>query len=195
MKINIPNLLTIFRILLTPLFIICLFSNYPYAQLWALIIFIIASVTDAFDGYYARKYNQVTRHGKFLDPLADKILVSSAFISFAILKLVPFWMVSLIIFRDLFVTGLRMALESKGLTMITSKIAKAKTTTQISVIIFILLFLVVQIFSYDWIRVVIQFIIEQRIIYYITLLATILTLWTGITYLYKNRLIIKNYVF
>ena len=194
MKINIPNLLTIFRILLTPLFIICLFSNYPYAQLWALIIFIIASVTDAFDGYYARKYNQVTRHGKFLDPLADKILVSSAFISFAILKLVPFWMVSLIIFRDLFVTGLRMALESKGLTMITSKIAKAKTTTQISVIIFILLFLVVQIFSYDWIRVVIQFIIEQRIIYYITLLATILTLWTGISYLYKNRLIIKNYV-
>ncbi len=194
MKINIPNLLTIFRILLTPLFILCLFSNYPYAQLWALIIFIVASVTDAFDGYYARKYNQVTRHGKFLDPLADKILVSSAFISFAILKLVPFWMVSLIIFRDLFVTGLRMALESKGLTMITSKIAKAKTTTQISVIIFILLFLVVQIFSYDWIRVVIQFIIEQRIIYYITLLATILTLWTGISYLYKNRLIIKNYV-
>ena len=194
MKINIPNLLTIFRILLTPLFIICLFSNYPYAQLWALIIFIIASVTDAFDGYYARKYNQVTRQGKFLDPLADKILVSSAFISFAILKLVPFWMVSLIIFRDLFVTGLRMALESKGLTMITSKIAKAKTTTQISVIIFILLFLVVQIFSYDWIRDVIQFIIQQRIIYYVTLFATILTLWTGISYLYKNRLIIKNYV-
>ncbi|MEE8479092.1 MAG: CDP-diacylglycerol--glycerol-3-phosphate 3-phosphatidyltransferase [Candidatus Neomarinimicrobiota bacterium] len=194
MKINIPNLLTIFRILLTPLFIICLFSNYPYAQLWALIIFIVASVTDAFDGYYARKYNQVTRQGKFLDPLADKILVSSAFISFAILKLVPFWMVSLIIFRDLFVTGLRMTLESQGLTMITSKIAKAKTTTQISVIIFILLFLVVQIFSYDWIRDVIQFIIQQRIIYYVTLFATILTLWTGISYLYKNRLIIKNYV-
>lgn len=194
MKLNIPNILTIFRILLTPLFIICLFSNYPYAQLWALIIFIVASVTDAIDGYYARKYNQVTRHGQFLDPLADKILVSSAFISFAILKLVPFWMVTLIIFRDLFVTGLRMAMESQGLTMITSKIAKAKTTTQISVIIFILLFLGVQIFSYGWLRVVIQFIVEQRIIYYLTLLATILTVWTGISYLYKNRLIIKNYI-
>jgi CDP-diacylglycerol--glycerol-3-phosphate 3-phosphatidyltransferase len=194
MKLNIPNILTIFRILLTPLFIICLFSNYPYAQLWALIIFIVASVTDAIDGYFARKYNQVTRHGQFLDPLADKILISSAFISFAILKLVPFWMVSLIIFRDLFVTGLRMAMESKGLTMITSKIAKAKTTTQISVIIFILLFLGVQIFSYHWLRVVIQFIVEQRIIYYLTLLATILTVWTGITYLYRNRLIIKNYI-
>ncbi|NHZ85872.1 MAG: CDP-diacylglycerol--glycerol-3-phosphate 3-phosphatidyltransferase, partial [Planctomycetia bacterium] len=75
MKINVPNILTIFRILLTPLFIICLFYDYPYARLWALIIFIIASITDAFDGYYARKYNQVTRQGKFLDPLADKILV------------------------------------------------------------------------------------------------------------------------
>ncbi len=194
MKLNIPNILTIFRILLTPLFIICLFSNYPYAQLWALIIFIVASVTDAIDGYYARKYNQVTRHGQFLDPLADKILVSSAYISFAILKLVPYWMVTLIIFRDLFVTGLRMVMESQGLTMLTSKIAKAKTTTQISVIIFILLFLGVQIFSYHWLRVVIQYIVEQRIIYYLTLLATILTVWTGISYLYKNRLIIKNYI-
>ncbi|MEE8341508.1 MAG: CDP-diacylglycerol--glycerol-3-phosphate 3-phosphatidyltransferase [Candidatus Neomarinimicrobiota bacterium] len=194
MKLNIPNVLTIFRILLTPLFILCLFSNYPFAQIWALIIFIVASITDAIDGYYARKYNQVTRHGQFLDPLADKILVSSAFISFAILKLVPYWMVSLIIFRDLFVTGLRMTMESQGLTMITSKIAKAKTTTQISVIIFILLFLGVQIFTYEWLRVVIEFIVENRIIYYLTLLATVLTLWTGISYLYKNREIIKNYV-
>lgn len=195
MKINIPNVLTIFRILLTPLFIICLFSNYPYARLWALIIFIVASVTDTFDGYYARKYNQVTRHGQFLDPLADKILVSSAFISFALMELVPFWMVALIVFRDLFVTGLRWAMESKGLTMITSKIAKAKTTIQISVIIFILLFLGVQIFSFSWLKEAINFIIENRIIYYFTFIATILTLWTGISYLYKNRLMIKNYVF
>ena len=194
MKINIPNILTIFRILLTPLFILCLFYNYPYARLWALIIFVVASITDAFDGYYARKYNQVTRHGQFLDPLADKILVSSAFISFALLELVPFWMVALIIFRDFFVTGLRMAMESKGLTMITSKIAKAKTTIQISVIIFILLFLGVQIFSYSWLKEAINFIVENRIIYYFTLIATIFTVWTGISYLYKNRLIIKNYV-
>jgi CDP-diacylglycerol--glycerol-3-phosphate 3-phosphatidyltransferase len=194
MKLNVPNVLTIFRILLTPLFILCLFSNYPYAKLWALIIFIVASVTDAFDGHFARKYNQVTRHGKFLDPLADKILVSSAFISFAILDLIPYWMVALIVFRDLFVTGLRMAMESQGLTMITSKVAKAKTTTQISVIIFILLFLGVQIFSYDWLRVIIDFINENRIIYYFTLIATFFTVWTGISYLYKNRLTIKSFV-
>ena len=194
MKINIPNVLTIFRILLTPIFILCLFYNYPYARLWALIIFIVASITDAFDGHYARKYNQVTRQGQFLDPLADKILVSSAFISFAILELIPYWMVGLIVFRDLFVTGLRMTMESQGLTMITSKIAKAKTTTQISVIIFILLFLGVQIFSYDWLKIIIDFIVENKIIYYFTLIATFFTVWTGITYLYKNRFTIKKFV-
>ena len=90
-------------------------------------IFFIASITDAYDGYYARKYNQITPEGKFLDPLADKILVSSAFISFALLDIIEFWMVGLIIFRDLFVTGLRMAMEQKGLSMVTSTIAKAKT--------------------------------------------------------------------
>jgi len=77
----------------------------------------------------------------FLDPLADKILVSSAFISFAVIGLVEYWMVALIIFRDLFVTGLRMVMEHKGFRLITSKIAKAKTATQISIIIFILTYL------------------------------------------------------
>lgn len=194
MKINVPNVLTIFRILLTPLFIICLFYTNIYSQLWALVIFIVASITDAFDGHYARKYGQVTRHGKFLDPLADKILVSSAFISFAIMDLIPYWMVILIIFRDLFVTGLRMAMESQGLTMITSRIAKAKTTTQISVIIFILVFLGFQIFSFDWLKAAFEFIVKYRIIYYFTLVATIFTVFTGITYLYKNRSIVKKFI-
>lgn len=194
MKINVPNVLTIFRILLTPLFIICLFYPYQYARLWALLIFIIASVTDAFDGHYARKYDQVTRHGKFLDPLADKILVSSAFISFAILGLVPYWMVTLIIFRDLFVTGLRMVMESQGFTMITSRIAKVKTGTQITVIIFILAFLGFQIFSFDWLMTLYSYILEYRLVYFLTLIATIFTVYTGLSYLYKNRRIIKSFI-
>ncbi len=194
MKINIPNILTIFRILLTPLFIVCLFYPNIYSNLWALFIFILASITDAFDGHYARKYDQVTRHGKFLDPLADKILVSSAFISFAIMDIVPYWMVILIIFRDLFVTGLRMVMESQGLTMITSKIAKAKTTTQISVIIFILAFLGFKIFDINWLGIVYDFIIDYRVIYYFTLVATVFTILTGITYLYNNKNIIKKFI-
>lgn len=194
MKVNVPNVLTIFRILLTPLFIICLFYPNQYARLWALVIFIVASVTDAFDGHYARKYNQVTRHGKFLDPLADKILVSSAFISFAVMGLVPFWMVTLIIFRDLFVTGLRMVMESQGFTMITSRIAKVKTGAQITVIIFILAFLGFQIFSFDWLTAIYSFIIEYRIVYVLTLLATVFTVYTGLSYLYRNRKVIKSFI-
>lgn len=194
MKINVPNVLTIFRILLTPLFIICLFYPNQYARLWALLIFIIASVTDAFDGHYARKYDQVTKHGKFLDPLADKILVSSAFISFAILGLVPYWMVVLIIFRDLFVTGLRMVMESQGFTMITSNIAKVKTAAQITVIIFILAFLGFQIFNFDWLKTVYSFIVEYRIVYILTLIATIFTVYTGISYIFRNRKIIKSFI-
>ena len=107
----------------------------------ALVIFLVASITDAYDGYYARKYNEITTEGKFLDPLADKILVSSAFISFALLGIIDFWMDGIIIFRDLFVTGLRMAMEQKGRTMVTSIIAKLKTSAQMIIITFILVIL------------------------------------------------------
>ena len=93
---SIPNILTLLRIFLTPIFIICLFSDFFGAQLWALIIFIVASITDAYDGYFARKNDMVTDTGRFLDPLADKILLSSAFVSFSIMGLIDIWMLSLI---------------------------------------------------------------------------------------------------
>ena len=128
---TLPNILTFGRILLTPVFIICLFDDFPAAHIWALVIFVIASITDAYDGYYARKNNMVTDTGRFLDPLADKILVSSAFISFAIMELIDFWMVGIIIFRDVFVTGLRVVMSRHGKTMMTSKIAKSKTGVQL----------------------------------------------------------------
>ena len=78
---NVPNILTVFRILLTPLFIYLLFNDFLFSNFFALVVFVLASITDAYDGYYARKYNVETEIGNFLDPLADKILVSSAFIS------------------------------------------------------------------------------------------------------------------
>ena len=146
---SIPNILTLLRIFLTPIFIICLFSEIFGAQLWALVIFIVASITDAYDGYFARKNDMVTDTGRFLDPLADKILLSSAFISFSIMGLIDIWMVALIIFRDLFVTGLRVLMSRKGLIMITSKIAKSKTGVQVGIIIFTLLFLSLK--GFNWI--------------------------------------------
>ena len=85
---NIPNILSLVRIILTPLFIILLFADFKMAKVFALLVFAIAAITDAYDGHLARKYNQITPEGKFLDPLADKILVLSAFISFALINII-----------------------------------------------------------------------------------------------------------
>ena len=187
-------MLTVFRILLTPIFIISLFSEYQFAHPIALAIFLIACITDTYDGYYARKYNQVTPEGKFLDPLADKILVSSAFISFAFIGIIEFWMVGLILFRDLFVTGLRMAVEHKGLSMVTSMIAKAKTTIQYIIIIFILTVMGLKGFSFGWIPAMIEAVDQFSLIYYFTFFISLFTVLTGLTYLYDNRDTIQQFI-
>ena len=187
-------MLTVFRILLTPIFIISLFSEYQFAHPIALAIFLIACITDTYDGYYARKYNQVTPEGKFLDPLADKILVSSAFISFAFIGIIEFWMVGLILFRDLFVTGLRMAVEHKGLSMVTSMIAKAKTTIQYIIIMFILTVMGLKGFSFGWIPAMIEVVDQFSLIYYFTFFISLFTVLTGLTYLYDNRDTIQQFI-
>jgi len=188
----IPNILTVIRIFLTPIFIICLFSDFFGAQLWALVIFIVASITDAYDGYLARKNNMVTDTGRFLDPLADKILVSSAFISFSIMGLIDIWMVALIIFRDLFVMGLRLLMSRRGFIMITSKISKSKTAVQIGIIIFTLLFLTLKGFNWVVLEDYLIFINEYQLVYYLTMIAVIFTVYTGYTYIQENRKAIQE---
>ena len=188
----IPNILTVMRIFLTPIFIICLFSDFFGAQLWALVIFIVASITDAYDGYLARKNNMVTNTGRFLDPLADKILVSSAFISFSIMGLIDIWMVALIIFRDLFVMGLRFLMSRRGFIMITSKIAKSKTGVQVGIIIFTLLFLTLKGFNWVLLEDYLIFINEYKIVYYLTMIAVIFTVYTGYAYIQDNRKAIQE---
>ena len=190
--ITLPNILTFGRILLTPIFIVCLFDDFAGSHIWALVIFIVASITDAYDGYYARKNNMVTDTGRFLDPLADKILVSSAFISFAIMNLIDFWMVGLIIFRDMFVTGLRVVMSRYGFTMMTSKIAKSKTGVQIGIIIFTLLFLSLKGINWVLSNEIHGFINEYELVYYLTLIAALFTLFTGWTYIQENRKAIKE---
>ena len=188
----IPNILTVMRIFLTPIFIICLFSDFFGAQLWALVIFIVASITDAYDGYLARKNNMVTDTGRFLDPLADKILVSSAFISFSIMGIIDIWMVALIIFRDLFVMGLRFLMSRRGFIMITSKIAKSKTGVQVGIIIFTLLFLTLKGFNWVLLEDYLIFINEYEIVYYLTMIAVIFTVYTGYVYIQENRKAIQE---
>lgn len=194
MNFNIANTLTLMRIALTPVFIIFLFYDHPYAKLWALMVFLVASITDAFDGYFARKHDQVTEQGRFLDPLADKILVLSALISFAVLEVIPYWMVSLIVFRDMFITGLRVVMKNNGFQMVTSNIAKAKTTVQIVIIVTILLYLGSARLPFDWSADYIMIIREFELIYYLTLVVTLFTVYTGIVYIYDNRNAIRQYL-
>lgn len=129
---NLPNILSIIRILLAPVFLI-LFLQETF--LWAatsLFIFIFAALTDFFDGYFARRYKATSPFGTFLDPLADKILTFTGFFCLLFIDPVqfPFWMILIILFRDIFVTLLRMWASRKGHAMETRKSAKFKTFVQ-----------------------------------------------------------------
>lgn len=191
---NIPNILSLVRIILTPLFIILLFADFKMAKVFALLVFAIAAITDAYDGHLARKYNQITPEGKFLDPLADKILVLSAFISFALINIIDFWMVGLIIFRDLFVTGLRFIMSSRGFEFVTSKLSKYKTAFQLTIIILTLIFISIEGLDINIFIPTIVIIKEYKIIYILTAFTAIFTAYTGILYVYANRFIIQKFL-
>lgn len=139
-KENIPNLLTVIRILMIPLFLLFTsFSHSVAVHLIAAIIFAIASLTDYLDGYLARKWHVVTNFGKFADPLADKMLVMSAFIMLVGLQMVPAWVTAVIICRELAVTGLRLLLvETGGEVLAAAMPGKIKTVTQMLAVILLL---------------------------------------------------------
>lgn len=139
-KENIPNLLTIIRIIMIPLFLII--TSMSASRGWhiaAAVIFAIASLTDYLDGYLARKWHVVTNFGKFADPLADKMLVMSAFIMLVGLKMAPSWVAAVIICRELAVTGLRLLLVETGGTVLAAAMpGKIKTATQMFAVILLL---------------------------------------------------------
>ena len=177
-----PNALTALRIALTPICIYCLYSS---DFILALILFLIASITDFFDGYFARKYNTISKIGIFLDPLADKILVIGLFLSFFYLGIIIDWIIlSMIIFRDIFVTILRILIQSKGMTMLTSKIAKLKTAIQFIIIVIL------------FIQEILPITFNRDIVYYISLIMGIFTFYTGLHYFLGNlsqlKLAFKN---
>ena len=140
---NLPNKLTILRIILTPVFLICLLVNFPHHMLVAALIFIGASITDAIDGNYARKHNLVTNFGKFLDPLADKMLTTTAFLGFIALGIgrgvviITF----IVLFREFLISSLRLTAVSSGGTVIAANIwGKLKTIMQMVAIITAMVF-------------------------------------------------------
>lgn len=177
MSMNLPNKLTIFRVILIPVFIIALMSGIipePVNRYVGVVIFCVASFTDYLDGHIARKYNLVTNFGKFMDPLADKLLVSSALICMIELGFLPAWIVIIIISREFIITGFRLIAAEGGLVIAASWWGKIKTVTQMLMIILVLLG--------------VGGIIGNILI----ILATVFTVISGVDYIVRNIGVLKN---
>ena len=191
---TLPNQLTILRIILTPVFLYFFLSDNPLFIQISLAIYIVAALTDWYDGWLARKFNYITEWGKFWDPLADKILTSVVFIGFVIVGLLPLWMVILIIFRDLSVTLLRVYADSRGYTFRTTYYAKWKTMLQMIFLYYLLILYVAKnsIDIYNQYQSVIDILLKKDLIYFVMLVITVITVHSGITYLLLNKSLIKE---
>lgn len=193
---NLANKLTMLRIFLVPLFLIFIaVKNIPYGTFIATFIFIIASLTDQLDGYIARSRNQVTNFGKFMDPLADKLLVTAALISLVELQVIPAWATVVIIAREFAVSGLRTIAASEGKVIAASMWGKVKTVTQIAAIIALLIQVNIGSSKYLISLVESSTIIKEVLNYgpkVLLLLAVIMTLISGYDYFKKNINIINS---
>ncbi|MDG5470357.1 CDP-diacylglycerol--glycerol-3-phosphate 3-phosphatidyltransferase [Jeotgalibacillus sp. ET6] len=183
---NIPNKITISRILLIPLFMIIMLVDFNWGTLQLLgaeipvhhfiggMIFIFAASTDWVDGYYARKYNMVTNLGKFLDPLADKLLVSAALVILVELQLAPSWIVIIIISREFAITGLRLVLAGSGEVHAAAMLGKIKMWMQIIAVSSLLLHNIV----FELVNIPFDIISLY--------IAAVFTVWSGVDYFVKN---------
>jgi CDP-diacylglycerol--glycerol-3-phosphate 3-phosphatidyltransferase len=191
---NWPNRLTLVRIFLAPLFVFLFLIDNVYARLSALIIFALAALTDLVDGWLARKYSITTGFGKFMDPLADKILISSALVAFIALGYAKLWMVLPIIARDFFITGLRSLAAYKGVLIVTTGFAKVKTALQMiavgAILVFINLKTFLPLWDINWgIFTDPAVITAFDVMLFVTMVVTV---WTGIDYLIKNFYLLKG---
>ncbi len=184
---NTPNKITLFRVLLIPLYIVLFYANY---NLTAMIVFIIASITDMFDGYIARKYKLVTNFGIIMDPLADKLLVASSFVCLVGAGFVPPWMFIVVLAREFMVSGLRTVAASEGIVIAAGLSGKIKTILQMIAIPMVMvengtktLFLP-QVFGVD--SVIYEFLgitVGQIFLW----LSVIMTIVSGLEYIIRNR--------
>ena len=136
---NTANKLTILRVVMIPAFLLVLYLDVPHANYWALAIFAAASITDTLDGYIARHYNQITDFGKFMDPLADKCLVTAAMLWFVEVGQMPAWALLIVIVREFAVSGLRMVAADKGRVIAAGWSGKVKTAATMVCVILMLL--------------------------------------------------------
>lgn len=176
---NLPNKITMFRVIMIPFFLVfILVPQIPYGNYLAAAVFVVACLSDFLDGYLARKYHLVTNFGKFMDPLADKLLVCSALICFVELSYVPAWIVIVIIAREFIISGFRLIASDNGVVIAASYWGKFKTTAQmIACILFILQL------PFGWARV------ASQIFLYAALALTIISLCE---YIWKNRKVLSE---
>ena len=177
---NLPNKLTILRVILIPFFVFFLLSPYfpAYGNYIAVAIFIVASLTDMLDGKIARKYNLVTNFGKFMDPLADKLLVCSAMICLIDLDRLAAWIVIVIIAREFIISGFRLVASDNGVVIAASYWGKFKTTFQMLMVIVLILDIQMPFFQ-----------ILGTVLTYVALILTVVSL---IDYIVKNKDVLKD---
>lgn len=177
---NLPNSLTILRVIMIPLFVVAMLVDFENSDFVAGGIFIAACITDFFDGYFARKYNQITTFGKFMDPLADKLLVCAALICFLAADdpEIPSWVVIVIISREFIISGYRLVAAEKGVTISASWWGKVKTFVQMLMSLLLIFHFEAPVFR----------IIDQVFIY----LALVLTVISLADYIYRNRAVMRD---
>ena len=183
---NWANRLTVSRLGLTILFVIALNSQWSFARTAALILFVIAGITDYVDGEVARRYGFITDFGKLMDPLVDKIMIAAAFISLVPLKAIPAWAATIVVARDFLITGLRLMAATKGVVLPAERLGKHKTSWQIVTVVFFLLLLAVQELQYAsadgwWLRAWED---GGRILVWLTV---VLTVYSGLAYTWATR--------
>jgi CDP-diacylglycerol--glycerol-3-phosphate 3-phosphatidyltransferase len=193
-QLTLPNQLTLLRILLTPVFVFLLMSGSPSSMQLSLVVFVVAALTDWYDGWIARKMGHSSRWGKFLDPLADKILSSSALLAFVGLNLVEAWMVWIVIARDFLITGLRSYAEYLDRPIVTTRGAQAKTFGQFVVIYYILILYVGRsiVPVYREFGPTIDTLMHPKVLFGMMLLVTLSTAGTGIAYVFENRKVLRE---
>jgi len=189
-----PNQLTVLRIILSPVFLFLFLSNDQTLMQISIVVFIIAALTDWYDGWLARKFNYITDWGKFWDPLADKILTAFAFFGLVLVGIVDLWMVIIILLRDFLVTLLRAFADHKGISFSTSKYAKWKTFIQMIFLYYLLLAYVAS--KLDFIasgrEKLFGLLLDKNFVFYTMLAITFITIHSGLSYLFGNRHLIKK---
>lgn len=179
---NLPNKITMIRVILIPFFIVFMMLSATWAKWAALGIFVVASLTDFVDGQMARRMNLVTDFGKFMDPLADKMLVAAAMILFVEIGKIPAWIVIVIMSREFIISGFRMLAAEKGIVIAAGWLGKIKTAETMVMLVVLLVFYALGVQGGAF------FIIEQILIY----LALLLTIISMIDYLLKNKGVIES---